>query len=357
MKINGSDLIVESFHARTEKKEKQENLTIIREQGNKDILQLSKAAVQAQMLPNSKSILQGGEKVDVAPLEGEDFVVLEPSEEDKIKISLIEAFLKGLTGKAIKINIPKIELKHTEEDELNQAFSRIKNQHNNQNRKGWGIIYDYHEAYQEKEVMSFSAQGVVKTADGKEIRLDLRLNMSREFMYSHNISIRAGDAKLVDPLVINFQGKAPELSTTKFSFDLDADGKKEQISFLKETSGFLCLDKNQDGVINDGRELFGPQTGDGFQELSCYDKDGNLWIDENDEIYDSLRIWTKDAKGRDHLLALGEIGIGAIYLGSVSSLFSLKDSSNDLLGQIKETSLFLKENGQAGTVQHVDFAV
>ena len=69
--------------------------------------------------------------------------------------------------------------------------------------------------------MSFSSDGVVKTADGKEINFSVDLNMSREFASQQNVSIREGDAKKMDPLVINFDGKAPELTDTKFSFDLD----------------------------------------------------------------------------------------------------------------------------------------
>jgi hypothetical protein len=48
--------------------------------------------------------------------------------------------------------------------------------------------------------------------------------------------------------------------------------------------------KIKDGRVNDGRELFGPITGDGFAELAAYDDDGNNWIDENDGIYDNLSI-------------------------------------------------------------------
>jgi hypothetical protein len=56
-------------------------------------------------------------------------------------------------------------------------------------------------------------------------------------------------------------------------------------------------DRNGDGAIDHGRELSGATTGDGFAELAAYDEDGNGWIDENDSIYQHLRIWSKDAQG------------------------------------------------------------
>ena len=161
-------------------------------------------------------------------------------------------------------------------------------------------------------------------------------------------------AKLKDPLVLNFNGNAAELTTTRFSFDIDSDGQQDQIAFTGPNSGFLALDRNNDGVINNGSELFGPTTGQGFAELAAYDQDGNQWIDENDSIYNKLRIWSKDAQGQDQLIALGQRGVGAIYLGQVTSPFALKDSDNNLLGQIRSSGVFLQENGVAGTVQQID---
>ncbi len=37
--------------------------------------------------------------------------------------------------------------------------------------------------------------------------------------------------------------------------------------------------------INDGSELFGTSSGDGFKDLATYDEDENGWIDENDSIF------------------------------------------------------------------------
>lgn len=216
-----------------------------------------------------------------------------------------------------------------------------------------GLIYDSFESNYEFESTSFSASGKILTIDGQKIDFSVDLNMSREFYSEEHISIRAGDA-LQDPLVINFQGLAAQLSETKFSFDIDNNGQENQISNLTPGSGFLALDKNQDGTINNGSELFGPESGNGFQDLAAYDSDGNNWIDENDSIFNKLRIWVRDEQGNNSLFALGEKGIGAIYLGSTETLFSMKDSQNNLLGELQSTGLFVRENGGVGTVQQVD---
>jgi hypothetical protein len=222
--------------------------------------------------------------------------------------------------------------------------------------EGWGVAYDYHERHYEYESTTFQAEGVIATEDGREIDFSVELGMTREFMSEHHVSLRAGDA-LKDPLVINFDGTAAELTQTKFAFDIDADGSEDQISFVTPGSGFLALDENNDGTINDGSELFGALSGNGFAELAAFDDDANGWIDENDQVYNRLRIWTKDAEGGDHLVALGQQGVGAIYLGHVNTPFDIKDEDNQLQGQVKSSGLFLHEDGRVGTVQQLDLVV
>ena len=96
---------------------------------------------------------------------------------------------------------------------------------------------------------------------------------------------------------------------------------------MNPESGFLALDKNSDGIINDGSELFGTKTGNGFSELAEYDSDGNGWIDENDEVYDQLKVWVKDENGKDTLLSLKEANVGAICLGSSKTTFHVTEST------------------------------
>ena len=223
-------------------------------------------------------------------------------------------------------------------------------------RQGWGIEYDLHESYYEAEQTTFSASGIVKTADGQSVRFDLNLAMSREYAAERHVSFRAGDA--VDPLIVHFDGTAAQLSSTRFGFDLDADGEVEQIASTAAGSGFLALDIDGNGVITDGSELFGPTTGDGFAELAGYDADGNQWIDENDAIYDELRVWqdqTSEAGGS--LSTLRALDIGAIYLGRQSTPFAVKDAANQTLGQVVASSVFLGEDGGAGSVQQINLTV
>lgn len=223
---------------------------------------------------------------------------------------------------------------------------------------GFGLVYEAHAIYQESENTSFSAVGIIKTQDGKSIEFSVTLNMSREFRVETNLSITAGDPeKKVDPLVINFDGNAAELSQTHFEFDIDANGTPEQIATLRPGSGFLALDKNQDGVINNGSELFGPNSGNGFAELAKYDSDNNGFIDKADPIYNKLRIWQRYEDGSQQLIALGDKNIGAIYLGHATTPFQLRTADNQSLGEITDTGVYLTEDGKTGTIQQINLSV
>lgn len=209
----------------------------------------------------------------------------------------------------------------------------------------------------EQETTSFSTVGRVKTEDGRNLQFHLEVEMSRSFTSYYQEHYRMETVKVCDPLVLNLSGNIANIKDQKFYFDIDADGEKEQIGMLDAQSGYLAYDQNEDGKINDGAELFGTKTGDGFKDLEKYDVDGNGWIDESDPLFDKLKIWCKDPDGKDVLYKLKEKDIGAICLQRTNTEFALKNqNTNQTKGYIRNTGIFLYESGWAGTVQHVDVA-
>ena len=209
----------------------------------------------------------------------------------------------------------------------------------------------------ESESTTFASSGMVKTQDGRSIDFNIEVSMSRAFTSQINTLTTQNYIK-TDPLVINLDTDIGSVTDQKFLFDLDSDGDEEEISFAGKGSGFLALDKNGDGRIGDGSELFGAKSGDGFKDLAAFDEDGNGWIDENDSIYSKLKVWTKDEDGNDYLINLKDADVGAIYLDNADTQFSLKDGNNRLNGEIKKTGIYLHEStGAAGTLNHVDLAV
>ena len=114
---------------------------------------------------------------------------------------------------------------------------------------------------------------------------------------------RAGNAQPPrDPLIINANrdGKIETIGLDKeVFFDLDANGFAENTAWAGKNEGFLALDLDGSGFIENGRELFGDETykadgikaTSGFDALSQYDENGDKIIDENDTIYDQLLLW------------------------------------------------------------------
>jgi len=210
------------------------------------------------------------------------------------------------------------------------------------------------ETIEEHESLAFNSTGIIATADGKNIAFALNMSMERHYSYTSTTQT-THIIQFKDPLIINFPGSSVELSNHKYLFDIDADGKKDMISYI--TNGaMLALDKNNDGVINDGTELFGPLSGNGFADLANYDEDGNNFIDAADSIFKELKLWTK-TKDIDSLINLASQGIGAIYLGATDTPFALKGVDNQHNGQVKASSFYLTETGKTGYIQQVDMVV
>lgn len=210
--------------------------------------------------------------------------------------------------------------------------------------------------YYEKESTFFTTDGTVRTKDGREIDFKVNVGMSRSVEETFYGRLDLAVLETIDPLVINLDTDVATVRDQTFFFDLDSDGTEEEIAMLNSGSGYLALDKNGDGRINNGTELFGTATGDGFRELAAYDEDGDGWIDEDDSIWSKLQIWCKDGNGNDRLYRLADKGVGAICLNHVGTEFSQKDDSGKLQAIIRSSGVFLYENGSVGTVQHLDLA-
>lgn len=269
-----------------------------------------------------------------------------------LKLTMVRLLIEQITGRAVHI---------FDASDLNPEAATQQGTSSSSNasdRVGWGVNYNYQETNLEQESTQFLAKGIVRTADGREIELSLELSMDRAYASQTSLSLRAGDA-LKDPLVINFTGNAAQLTQTTFKFDLDADGKADNMRFVGPGSGFLALDKNGDGKVNDGRELFGATSGNGFADLAQYDEDGNGWIDEKDAVFNQLRIWSRNGNGNDQLLGLAKMGVGALYLGKTDTPFAVKDAAHDntLHGMVRATGLYLREDGGAGSLQQLDLVV
>ncbi|WP_305966008.1 hypothetical protein [Marinobacter salsuginis] len=210
--------------------------------------------------------------------------------------------------------------------------------------------------YSESESRSFASTGTISLENGETIDFTLSLRQSQSRTYEYSELVQIQERPLTDPLVINFGAATARLTDTLFEFDLNGNGETGQFASLGSGSGYLVLDRNGNGKVDDGTELFGPQSGSGFGELARFDDDGNRWIDANDEIFKSLSVWVQTADGAQALKSLEEVGVQALYVDNVEDRFTLANSQGVPLGQIKGSGIYLTTDGEVRTLEEINLA-
>ncbi|MDP1771680.1 MAG: hypothetical protein Q8L15_05295 [Methylobacter sp.] len=340
MKITNYSLAMQSSHSSSQQASAEENIRTWADS--------SVHAAPSQANSQQVTISAAAQEKQASEAEAIDNAIRDAQNDPKLQLIIL--MVEKMTGQKVG-QLDANQLKATQTTVADDISTLT-------HRPGFGTYQVKEVSYSESEQTTMQASGVIKTSDDKEIKFSLNLVMQYQYRETSSTSVRLGDApRKADPLVINFNGTAAQLSEQRFAFDLNSDGNKEQINAPLSGSGFLALDNNNDGKINDGSELFGPATGNGFGELEKYDSDHNGWIDENDAVFTQLKVWTKDSAGNDKLSSLAAHGVGAISLQSIATPFDIKTSTNQLLGTVQSSSVVLNENGTVGSVQHIDMTI
>lgn len=139
----------------------------------------------------------------------------------------------------------------------------------------------------------------------------------------------------ISPIVIDVAGNGFNLTNGQggVDFDIAADGQTIRVAWTAANSDdvWLVLDRNGNGLIDDGKELFGTvtpqpsttQIPNGFLALAVYDKpenggDNNGKVGVQDNIFSSLRLWQdtnhNGISEANELYALQSKGIYAVDL-------------------------------------------
>ncbi|WP_419769584.1 MAG: hypothetical protein ACNI3C_09585 [Candidatus Marinarcus sp.] len=278
------------------------------------------------------------------------------SNEDRIKKLIIEILLGRLYGNKTVIQIHPTKSSTPYHNSNSEYLKNPYSKHSTQSELK-AMVFTTQEQYYQKQTVDFSASVKIQTPN-KSYDMNIDLSFSQELYQSKSTQMIIGDENFIDPLVINYGediNPFENISKLHFAFDLDNDGSTEMIPQLKQGAGFLALDKNENGKIDNGSELFGPSTNNGFAELAQYDSDQNNWIDENDTIFDKLKIWSIDENGKHSLVSLLNGNVGAIYLGDVQSGFKYQSAIDQTEAVQKSNGVFVKEDGSGiGIVNSID---
>ena len=276
---------------------------------------------------------------------------------NQLLIALVE-HMSGRSFRFFELEIPASETSPDDPDKAPVAVENPPIQVTIRERDpAFAVEYTQSHTLEEHETTTFSARGVIRTADDADIRFDLQLEMQRSYREESHTRIRMGAAEREDPLVINFSGNAAQLRDQRFDFDLNADGELQSLPVLASGSGYLVFDRNGDGRVNDGSELFGALSGDGYADLQARDDDGNGWIDSADTGSDQLFLWLPEGGGDGKLLTLEEAGIAAISTANIATPFELRGEQNADLGAVRATGLYLDTQNMVGTTQQIDMSV
>jgi hypothetical protein len=142
-----------------------------------------------------------------------------------------------------------------------------------------------------------------------------------------------------------------------------AMGQKVKTGWVSASDGLLALDRNHDGLINDGAELFGSATRlsdgssaqDGYQALSQLDSNHDGRIDKEDAEFGALDVWVdtnSDAVSQSsEIHTLASLGIRSL---------SLKTTAGDALNQgniLGLNSTYQTSDGSTHAASDVWFAV
>jgi hypothetical protein len=223
-------------------------------------------------------------------------------------------------------------------------------------RVGWGMEATTTTVETRHEKSDFTARGKVRTQDGRELTIETRAVLQADAVSVRSVRVTAGDPRVKDPLVLDFEGDAADLQSATFNFDLDADGRLERVQAPGAGGAFLVNDRNNNGRADDGRELFGAQSGDAFADLAKLDDDRNGWIDESDAAWSSLRVWRPNASAGGSLQTLSAAGVGAVALAHVDTPFDLRNSEGELRARVRATGVYLTESGTARAARQIDLA-
>jgi hypothetical protein len=103
-----------------------------------------------------------------------------------------------------------------------------------------------------------------------------------------------------DPLVLDLDGNGIKTISLDqgVHFDYNGDGFSEGTGWVAQGDGLLVLDRNGDGQITNGSELFGDGTllrngrtaSNGFEALADYDSNNDGVIDATDPVFSQLRV-------------------------------------------------------------------
>lgn len=176
--------------------------------------------------------------------------------------------------------------------------------------------------------------------------------VSKFFESAQNFVLR------IDPLTLDLDGDGIETVavSSKIKFDFDGDGIRTGTGWIKGDDGFLVFDRNDNGSIDSGSELFGVDTtkldgskaNNGFDALKDFDSNIDGVFDANDDLYDQIKVWRDiNQDGISQLSELNSLKSLAIKSIRIDANPTSENHNNNIISAVGQ---FTFEDGHTGTL-------
>ncbi|WP_319243609.1 calcium-binding protein [uncultured Propionivibrio sp.] len=168
-----------------------------------------------------------------------------------------------------------------------------------------------------------------------------------------------------DPLVLDLDGDGIETlgidTANPILFDHAANGVRIATGWLKSDDAFLVSDRDHDGTIDSGAELFSDATpldvggiaADGFAALAQEDINHDGVVDANDADWANLRLWrdlNQDGIAQaDELSTLASQHINALHLAR-----TVQNTAQANGNRIADTGVYVRDDASTGTMGDID---
>ncbi|WP_415906202.1 calcium-binding protein [Neptuniibacter sp. QD72_48] len=165
-----------------------------------------------------------------------------------------------------------------------------------------------------------------------------------------------------DPLTLDLDGDGIETLALDGSivFDHNADGLKQGTGWIASDDGLLVMDRDGNGTIDTGRELFGDNTLksdgsmaiDGLDALADLDNNADGQVDAADSDFENLRVWrdlnSDGISQQNELFTLQELDI--VSINTQGEEVSQDQGNGNLISKVTS---FIKSDGSVGTTGSV----
>jgi len=213
------------------------------------------------------------------------------------------------------------------------------------------------------EVGGIGSQGMLGEAYKFLRHRDRDINDQYREATGENFQDAKGWTRPVDPLVLDLDGDGIETiaANGQVVFDHEGNAVREGTGWISADDGILVLDRNGNGTIDDGTELFGDNTpgaeltngqvsarSAGLRALSTLDMNGDGKVDASDEGFASLQVWrdlNQDGISQaGELFTLSELGIRSISVDPTNTRNTALGNGNT----VDSYGSFEREDGTTG---------